>query len=217
MKTGRAWIECPERRIRDAAVAATAMPVAVPLVAGGLALSALDVGSPIFEAERIGKNGRQFTMYKLRTMPEGTAITLGKGPIDSRASKIGNLLRLTAIDELPQLLHVIRGDMMLVGPRAPVPQVVEAAQSIMPRDRFEYWEEICGLGVGCLSSFINARRATKLTDEEGVRLQVEMDIVDYENASPMHDGRIIWQTAITAVRQVRQSVGLLRRPAESTI
>src|SRR5438093_13590801 len=91
----------------------------------------LDSPGPIFfRQERIGKRFRPFFIYKFRTMVEnaaqiGTEITYGNDP---RITRIGRLLRKTKIDELPQIINVLKGEMSLVGPRPEIRQYVELFQ-----------------------------------------------------------------------------------------
>lgn len=76
-----------------------------------------DKQSPIFRQQRIGANGAYFAIYKFRTMrstPDGAALTL---PQDDRVTWFGALLRHTSLDELPQLLNIVKGEMSFVGPR----------------------------------------------------------------------------------------------------
>ncbi|WP_413463195.1 sugar transferase [Bacillus sp. B1-b2] len=99
-------------------------------------------GFIFFKQTRIGKNGKTFSMYKFRSMvsnaEELKAALLEKneasGPVfkmkqDPRITRIGKFIRKTSIDELPQLINVLKGDMSLVGPRPPLPQEVEAYSS----------------------------------------------------------------------------------------
>lgn len=111
--------------------------VTVPLLLVALVVRLSSPGPALFRQERIGLNGEPFTLYKLRTMREGAESELTqaldaepgvfyKAKADPRVTRFGRLLRRYSIDELPQLLNVLRGDMSLVGPR---PQVaLEVAQ-----------------------------------------------------------------------------------------
>jgi lipopolysaccharide/colanic/teichoic acid biosynthesis glycosyltransferase len=119
------------KRLFDVACAGLALFVSAPLLglaAIGIKLS--DPGPVLFRARRVGYLGRQFTMYKLRTMRHkrngdghGGARITGAG--DARISPFGRFLRRTKIDELPQLFNVLRGDMAIVGPRPEDPAIVK--------------------------------------------------------------------------------------------
>ncbi len=80
-------------------------------------------GPAVFKQQRLGKNGRVFTMYKFRSMKQnsehtGSGVYSEKG--DARVTKLGRILRATSIDELPQLINIIKGDMSFIGPRPPL-------------------------------------------------------------------------------------------------
>jgi len=131
------------KRVLDPVAAAVGLIVLSPAYAG-LALAVyLDSGRPmIFVSPRAGLNGRPFGMLKFRTMiPD--AITVGReqrisedpfGIVksDPRITRVGRWLRRTGLDELPQLVNVVRGQMSLVGPRA---DLVEQAESYAERER----------------------------------------------------------------------------------
>ncbi len=138
----------PERlakRALDVALALTLLLLAAPvLAASALAIRLHDGGPALLRQERVGRHGRRFAMHKLRTMhPDaeahhealreavGAQAPAFKARHDPRITPVGRWLRRFSIDELPQLLDVVRGDMSLVGPRPPLPSEVA---------RYERWQ-----------------------------------------------------------------------------
>lgn len=107
-------------------LSALGLMVSLPLLAvGSVAIMLTSPGSIIFRQERVGRNGRLFVLYKLRTMTlvhDGPQVTT-RG--DQRVTRIGRILRRTKVDELPELWNVLKGDMSLVGPRPEVPRYVD--------------------------------------------------------------------------------------------
>jgi lipopolysaccharide/colanic/teichoic acid biosynthesis glycosyltransferase len=111
----------------DVAAAAAGLALLSPLLlAVALAIKLSDGGPALYRARRVGKDGAPFYLYKFRTMVVNAA---GQGPGitasgDPRITRIGRRLRRTKLDELPQLINVLRGDMSLVGPRPEDPRYV---------------------------------------------------------------------------------------------
>ena len=112
------------KRLLDVLLAGTALLLLSPLLLATAAAVAIDSGFPVlFTQVRIGRDGRRFGMLKFRSMVANAAAI---GPFntsanDPRITRVGRFIRRTSLDELPQLLNVLRGDMSLVGPRPDVP------------------------------------------------------------------------------------------------
>lgn len=115
------------KRAIDLTVSGIALLVALPfLLTAALAVRFSSPGPILFRQRRVGRNGGVFEILKFRTMRVAqdttNAITIGRDP---RITPVGHFLRQSKIDELPQLVNVLRGDMSLVGPRPEVPHYVE--------------------------------------------------------------------------------------------
>jgi len=135
------------KRSIDVVLGLALLLVAAPIVGlAALAIACVTRGTPFFAQERVGMHGRRFKMYKLRTMVNGahamrqSVMHLNEvdGPVfkirnDPRLHPLGRFLRRTSIDELPNLLNVVRGEMSLVGPRPALPSEVEHYDSVARR------------------------------------------------------------------------------------
>jgi len=127
------------KRVLDLAVASLGLLATLPIWLAIVVAIRLDSpGGALFVQERVGIHGRRFRFYKFRSMYADAERRVGElqssneasGPVfkmrvDPRVTRVGNLLRRTSLDELPQLLNVLKGEMSLVGPRPPLPKEVE--------------------------------------------------------------------------------------------
>jgi lipopolysaccharide/colanic/teichoic acid biosynthesis glycosyltransferase len=178
------------RRAFDVVVAAVVLAASSPVL--GLAIVAIrleSAGHPIYRQRRIGKDGAPFDMLKLRTMVAG-AESMGSGLAvnegDPRITRVGAVLRRLSIDELPNLVNVIRGDMAIIGPRPTVP--VQVAQyTERQRGRLAIAPGITGWAQ------INGR--AKLSWEE----RIELDLWYIEHRSWRLDLRIVARTAAIVI------------------
>ena len=174
------------RRAFDLAVASVALLLASPvLLAAILAIRLETPGHPIYRQRRIGKDGRPFDMLKLRTMVAG-AESMGSGLAvnegDPRITRVGAFLRRYSIDELPNLVNVLRGDMAIVGPR-PTVQVQVAQYTERQRGRLAVRPGLTGWAQ------VNGR--AKLRWDE----RIELDLWYIEHRSWRLDLRILVRTA----------------------
>jgi lipopolysaccharide/colanic/teichoic acid biosynthesis glycosyltransferase len=134
-------------RTLDVAIAGAGLALASPfLAAAAIAVKLGDGGPVLFKQTRVGKDGRDFELLKLRTMvvdaeKQGAGYAVNKG--DSRITRVGRFLRRTSLDELPQLWNVVRGDMSLIGPRPTLRYQVER-YSDRQRRRLEVLPGITG-------------------------------------------------------------------------
>jgi exopolysaccharide biosynthesis polyprenyl glycosylphosphotransferase len=154
----------------------------------------LDSKGPIlYPQERLGQDGRPFRLWKLRSMKRDAEA--GSGPTfaseyDDRITRVGRFLRKTRLDELPQLLNVIRGDMSLVGPRPERPEFVEELNAKYPYFKLRIalkpgitgWAQIRGGYVG---------------DVEGFEEKLSLDLFYMKRRSVAMDLLILWQTVKT--------------------
>lgn len=120
------------KRIFDIVISLLLLPIALPIILiGALAMLFTSKGPAFFTQQRVGLNGKPFTMFKLRTMvhsKEGYINHTTKN--DARITKAGAILRKTKVDELPQLINVLKGDMSLIGPRPERVEIVEQFNKI---------------------------------------------------------------------------------------
>jgi exopolysaccharide biosynthesis polyprenyl glycosylphosphotransferase len=184
------------KRAFDVALAGLAIGVTSPIWLISAATIAVTSNGPVlYRQQRIGRNGRRFTMFKFRTMvadadrllPEVDGVTRGNGPLfklnrDPRLTAVGRLLRKVSIDELPQLLNVIKGDMSLVGPR-PMP-------AHFGRDHYEDWHLQRLEVLPGITGLWQVSGRSDLTFDECVRL----DLFYIENWSVAYDLFILLKT-----------------------
>jgi lipopolysaccharide/colanic/teichoic acid biosynthesis glycosyltransferase len=173
------------RRAIDVAVSLLGLVASSPLLALAAVAIRLETPGPvIYRQRRVGRGGEEFDMLKLRTMIEGAehvgaGLAVNRG--DPRITRVGALLRRSSLDELPNLVNVLRGEMSLIGPRPTLPRQV-ARYSPRQRERLRVRPGITGWAQ------VNGRAA--LTWSE----RIELDIYYIEHRSLRLDLRIAWRT-----------------------
>lgn len=129
-----AWCHSAAKRAFDLLLASAVLIIVAPLLVAIAAAILITSGRPVFfRQKRVGQNGLQFVLLKFRTMKNvggGPAITQAG---DQRITPLGRWLRSTKLDELPQFVNVIRGEMSLVGPRPDLPEFWECADEVSRR------------------------------------------------------------------------------------
>jgi lipopolysaccharide/colanic/teichoic acid biosynthesis glycosyltransferase len=174
-------------RAADVALGGAGLLVAAPFVAlAALAIKLEDRGPILYKQQRVGKDGVDFEVLKLRTMVVGAerigaGFAVDKG--DSRITKVGRLLRRASIDELPQLWNVVRGDMSVIGPRPTLRYQVERydegqRRRLDIRPGLTGWAQIHG-------------RASLPWEE-----RIELDVWYVEHRSPLLDLKILLRTPL---------------------
>lgn len=191
------------KRAMDVALSVAALALTAPLVLAAMAgIVIVSGGSPIFAQERVGRAGRRFKMYKLRTMNRGAHLLHDQlrhlnevdGPVfkmrrDPRLHPLGSFLRRTSIDELPNFVNVLLGDMSIVGPRPPLPSEVEHY------DAFALRRLSVNPGITCLWQ-ISGRSDLSFAQ------WMQLDNAYIDTWSPLTDALIILRTIPAVIRGV---------------
>ncbi len=129
-------------RILDLLLAIIGLIVTCPVLLIVTAIGFFDTGSPIFMQTRVGKNKKAFTLIKFRTMSVETKSVASHLADTASITKIGSFLRKSKIDELPQLINVIKGEMSFVGPR---PNLFNQKELITARDFLSVYDVLPGI------------------------------------------------------------------------
>jgi lipopolysaccharide/colanic/teichoic acid biosynthesis glycosyltransferase len=176
----------------DFVVAAGLLVLAMPLILIAMVLVRLTSRGPaLYSQRRLGRDGRPFTIYKIRSMYQDCERLSGpqwSSQDDPRVTPVGRYLRLTHLDELPQLLNVLRGEMSLVGPRPERPEFVTELDKAIPhyRERMLVRPGLTGLAQVQLPPD---------TDLESVRRKLACDLYYIQRVSFLLDLKILCSTA----------------------
>jgi lipopolysaccharide/colanic/teichoic acid biosynthesis glycosyltransferase len=199
------------KRVFDATAATLGLVMMSPVIAVAGAIVKLNSPGPaIYRGERIGRNGKPFHIYKLRTMrmnarASGLGITGAKDP---RVTAVGRFLRRTKLDELPQLLNVVLGEMSLVGPRPEAPEYVR----LYTDEQREVLAARPGMTGLAVISYLDEEAILGQVDPEAKYLtsvmpkKLALDLQYVRNASFGLDMKIIGRTLWLLVRRPARGV-----------
>nr|WP_211663654.1 sugar transferase [Lihuaxuella thermophila] len=184
----------------DIVIAAFLLILLSPLLGAIALLIKLDSRGPvIFKQPRIGKGGKEFFIYKFRTMYVD-APSQGRSPEsedDPRITRIGRVLRKTSLDELPQLMNILKGEMSLVGPRPEQKMIVEQYYTNYEKQRFLVKPGITGLW------------QISMDRTKPIHENLQYDFTYIENVSFRNDLKILLKTVMVMVRSNTFSIGFL--------
>jgi lipopolysaccharide/colanic/teichoic acid biosynthesis glycosyltransferase len=191
MKT---WERLCKRALDIAAAGAGLAAIAPCMIGIGAAIKLDSPGPALFRQKRLGKGGAVFDILKFRTMREGASLVIGAdhtvvNPVgDERVTRVGRFLRHTSLDELPQLINVLCGDMSLVGPRPDLPEGLsvydeQQRRKLDVQPGITGWAQVSGRNL--------------LTAEEKWTLDVEY----VDRASARMDLEILVKTAVQVIRR----------------
>lgn len=177
------------KRLLDILVSLAALILLSPLLLLTALLVARNLGSPVlFRQVRPGLNGQPFTILKFRTMKDATDQHGNSLPDSERLTHFGMKLRNTSIDELPELINVLRGDMSLVGPRPLIMAYLDRYTERQAR-RMEVRPGITGWAQ------VNGRNSVDWDQ------RFEMDVWYVDNHNLFLDAKILWLTIMTVLRR----------------
>lgn len=184
------------KRLLDFTIALCGLPfVALIFVVVAPLIYLEDRGPVFYNAPRRGKDGKTFKMYKFRSMKVNSPDLKSadgstyNGDDDPRVTKIGRLLRKTSLDETPQLLNILKGDMSIIGPR---PTLATKPLSELPPERLKRYEMRPGL-----TGYSQAYFRNSITQDE----KFKHDIYYIENVTFLMDIKIFIQTAMSVLRR----------------
>jgi lipopolysaccharide/colanic/teichoic acid biosynthesis glycosyltransferase len=184
------YVHSKRKRALDLVLSTTMLVISAPIIAiAALAVRLESHGHPIYRQQRVGRRGHAFEVYKLRTMVSG-AEHIGLGMAvdegDTRITRVGAILRRFSIDELPNLVNVIRGEMSLVGPR-PTIQVQVDQYTDRQRQRLDVKPGLTGWAQ------VNGRASLPWSE------RIELDLDYIEMASLRLDLKILALSARMAI------------------
>lgn len=189
------------KRAMDTVLSFTALVTLSPLLlTTAAAIKLTSPGPVLFKQQRLGLHGKEFTIYKFRSMTVGAEHTgsgVYSGEGDPRVTAVGRFIRKTSIDELPQCVNVLKGDMALVGPRPPL--------TYHPWPLEQYTEEQLHM-FDVRPGITGWAQVNGLRGDTSIRARVDYDLYYIENWSMLFDIKILLMTPFKGVVNHQESL-----------
>lgn len=189
------------KRAMDTVLSFTALVTLSPLLlTTAAAIKLTSPGPVLFKQQRLGLHGKAFTIYKFRSMTVGAEHTgsgVYSGEGDPRVTAVGRFIRKTSIDELPQCVNVLKGDMALVGPRPPL--------TYHPWPLEQYTEEQLHM-FDVRPGITGWAQVNGLRGDTSIRARVDYDLYYIENWSMLFDIKILLMTPFKGVVNHQESL-----------
>lgn len=195
------------KRMLDIVISLVAIIVTLPLwIMAAIGIFLTSEGPIFYKAQRAGLGGHVFTMHKFRTMHwapqvQGSAIT---AKADSRIFAFGNFLRKTKIDELPQFIDVIRGDLSIVGPRPEDPKIVDLHYTPWMKETLQIKPGITSPGAlwgyTKMEEFLEGGDPEKAYVERVLPHKLALEYVYAKRSNIKYDLSLMWRTAVVVVQ-----------------
>lgn len=207
---GEDYLKSPQKKVFDIIGSISFVPILTPPIIGTAVAIKLDDGGPVlFIHTRVGRDGEEYGMIKLRSMiPNAASVRkqmgeekFRKNPDDPRITKVGRFIRHWSVDELPQFINVLRGEMSLVGVRPQTQDRIDYLKEIDSlRDIYPDWVKsyhICKPGMASLSTIRG--RALLDQSEHGFRRRMRYDTFYVKHASLGWDFQLLFQDIKTMI------------------
>ncbi|MBQ5824992.1 MAG: sugar transferase [Clostridia bacterium] len=179
------------KRVLDILASLSAIIVLSPVFLAVVLIVLISDGSPaIYTQKRVGKDAKLFTIYKFRTMKNGTRLAATNDLTESDSSMIscGSFLRKTSLDELPQLINILKGDMSFVGPRPLIPEEEEIHKLRKENDIY------------CVRPGLTGYAQVNGRDKCSIEEKVQLDREYIEKKSILFDTKIFFKTFINVFK-----------------
>lgn len=202
---GENWSRSPQKRAFDLAIVLGTLPLSVPIIVGAMAgIAVIDKCNPLFRQCRVGRDGREFIVNKIRTISPTVAEAPSRGQtLAFGATRFGAILRAHRLDEFPQLLNVLNGEMSIVGVRPLMTQEIAMSKDFLTPMESRAWQAArTTMRPGLCDPFAQTIRNSSFDENhlsDYFRARAASDIDFAHKTSPTYDLALLVQSALSAV------------------